>query len=211
MQNLNDVQHNGFQRFVKRALTLATWLSTAGAVLAAGVFLFMTLLTLTEVVLRTTAGRSTLIASEYSGYALSAMVYLSLGFTFSEGAHIRITFLNDALPKAAQRWLEVILLSAATFVMSIASIAVWQMVLTTQQRGTVAYTPAETPLYIPQAIMFVGLVIFLWQLIANLLGNIAFADLNALQQGDNNDTHNDTHNSTQNSTHNHDKNSEATA
>lgn len=183
---------NGFQRFVKRALALAKWLSTAGAILAAIVFLAMTVLTLTEVVLRTTAGRSTLIASEYSGYALSAMIYLSLGFTFSEGAHIRITFLNDALPKAAKRWLEVILLSSATFVMSIASIAVWQMVLTTQQRGTVAYTPAETPLYIPQAIMFVGLVIFLWQLIANLLGNIAFADLNTVQQGESNsDQHGD--------------------
>jgi TRAP-type C4-dicarboxylate transport system permease small subunit len=176
---------NGFQRLVLRVLALAKWLSTAGAILAAIVFLAMTLLTLSEVVLRTSAGRSTLIASEYSGYALSAMVYLSLGFTFSEGAHIRITFLNDALPKAAKRWLEVILLSAATFVMSVASTAVWQMVVTTRQRGTVAYTPAETPLYIPQAIMLLGLVIFLWQLVANLLGNIAFADLNAVQQNDN--------------------------
>lgn len=179
MQNLN-----GFQRLVLRLLAVAKWLSTAGAILAAIVFLAMTLLTLTEVVLRTTAGRSTLIASEYSGYALSAMVYLSLGFTFSEGAHIRITFLNDALPKTAQRWLEVILLTAATFVMSIASIAVWQMMVTTRQRGTVAYTPAETPLYIPQAIMFVGLVIFLWQLVANLLGHLAFADLSTLDSAD---------------------------
>ena len=175
---------NGFQRLVLRALALAKWLSIAGAILAAIVFLAMTLLTLSEVVLRTTAGRSTLIASEYSGYALSAMIYLSLGFTFSEGAHIRITFLNDAVPKTAHRWLEVILLTLATFVMSIASIAVWQMVVTTRQRGTVAYTPAETPLYIPQAIMLLGLIIFLWQLVANLLGNIAFADLNAVQQGD---------------------------
>lgn len=172
---------NGFQRVVKRVFAFARWLSTAGAVLAAGVFLAMTVLTLTEVILRTTVGRSTLIASEYSGYALSAMIYLSLGFTFNEGAHIRITFLNDALPKAAQRWLEVILLTAAIFVMSVASIAVWQMVLTTRQRGTVAYTPAETPLYIPQAIMLVGLIIFLLQLAANLLGQLAFADPRALQ------------------------------
>lgn len=181
---------NGFQRVVKRVFTLARQLSTVGAVLAAGVFLAMTLLTLTEVVLRTTAGRSTLIASEYSGYALSAMIYLSLGFTFNEGAHIRITFLNDALPKAAKRWLEVILLTAATFVMSVASIAVWQMVVTTQQRGTVAYTPAETPLYIPQAIMFVGLMIFLLQIVANLLGQLAFADPHTLHNNaDNPDAH----------------------
>lgn len=194
MQNLN-----GFQRFVLRVLAVAQWLSTAGGVLAAGVFLAMTSLTLTEVVLRTTAGRSTLIASEYSGYALSAMIYLSLGFTFSEGAHIRITFLNDALPKAAQRWLEICLLTAATFVMSIASIAVWQMVLTTQQRGTVAYTPAETPLYIPQAIMLAGLVIFLLQLAANLLAQLAFADLHALPNKDQHPLENSSDNSSDNS------------
>ncbi|MEM7737563.1 MAG: TRAP transporter small permease [Deinococcota bacterium] len=168
---------NTAQRIVVRVARVASRLSTFGAILAAGVFVFMTLLTLTEVILRSTAGRSTLIASEYSGYALSAMIYLSLGFTFKENAHIRITFLESALPKLAKRVLEALLLAFATFVMGIATVAVWQMVLTTRSRGTVAYTPAETPLYIPQAVMLVGLLLFLLQLAAHLAVRLSFADV----------------------------------
>ena len=150
-------------------IQVARLCSYAGAGAAALMFVAMTLLTLFEVLLRGTTGRSTLIASEYSGYALSAMVYLSLGYGFREGAHIRITFVHDQLGARAKRWLELVLSLLAIAVVTFMLPAVWRLVLTTHRRGTVAFTPAETPLYLPQALIVIGLGIFWLQLCAYAL------------------------------------------
>jgi TRAP-type C4-dicarboxylate transport system permease small subunit len=132
----------------------------------------MSLLIVTEVVLRATVNSSTLIASEYSGYALVAMIYLGLGFSFREGAHIRINFLQDKLKPTVQQALNALLSVFAAIVTGIAIMAVWEMVRTSYRRGTVAYTVAETPLYIPQAIILAGLVILFLQLLAHVLNII---------------------------------------
>src|SRR5680860_267734 len=121
----------GLVTFSRRLSGVANALSTVGAVLAAAVFLGMSLLVVTEVVLRNAVGGSTLIASEYSGYALAAMTYLSLAFTFREGAHIRITFLQDRLPTVLRRPFEVLLVAFAALVTFIAILSVWEMVVTT--------------------------------------------------------------------------------
>lgn len=156
-------------RFSRQVGQLARICSYSGAVVAALMFMAMTLLILFEVLLRGTTGRSTLIASEYSGYALSAMVYLSLGYGFREGAHIRITFVQDQLGARAKRWLELLLSLLAIGVVAFMLPAVWRLVATTYRRGTVAFTPAETPLYLPQALILVGLGIFGLQLFAYAL------------------------------------------
>ena len=141
-------------------------LSAAGAVLAAIVFMGMALLVVTDVIMRNTMGRSTLIATEFSGYALAAMTYLSLAFTFREGAHIRITFVHDRLPKALRRPVELLLAAGAIFVTWLALTSVWEMVTTSFERGTIAYTVARTPLYIPQGVILIGLGLLLLQLVS---------------------------------------------
>jgi TRAP-type C4-dicarboxylate transport system permease small subunit len=148
-------------------------LSTVGALLAGLIFVFMTLLVVTEVVLRSTVGGSTLIATEYSGYALATMIYLSLGFTFREEAHIRITFLQERLTPAGRRWLDFFLTSFAAATIAFASLAVWEMTVTSFQRGTVAYSVARTPLYVPQAIILAGLVVLLLQLVSRAISLLA--------------------------------------
>lgn len=156
--------------FSRRLSSVASAISTAGAVFAGLIFVFMSLLVVSEVLLRNLAGSSTLIASEYSGYALATMVYASLGFTFREGAHIRITFLRDRLPGALRRWVELVLTVLAALTVGYASVAVWEMVRTSFERGTVAYTVASTPLWVPQAIILLGLGMFLLQLTAHVVG-----------------------------------------
>lgn len=152
-------------RLGRRLSSIAGAISTVGAVLAALAFLFMSGLLVTEVVLRSSVGGSTLVASEYSGYAMAAMIYLSLAFTFREGAHIRVAFLNDRLPERARHWVDFALTLMAATIAVYATRAVWAMVETSYRRGTVAYTAAETPLYIPQAIILVGLILLVVQLV----------------------------------------------
>jgi TRAP-type C4-dicarboxylate transport system permease small subunit len=157
----------------RRLSRVAAALSAVGAVLAGLVFVLMSLLVVTEVLLRAISGRSTLVATEFSGYALATMIYLSLGFTFRSGAHIRITFLNDRLPVAGRRWLDFVLSAFAAATVAYAVRAVLEMATTSFRRGTVAYTVAETPLYIPQAIILVGLIVLLVQLVAHAVALLA--------------------------------------
>ncbi|MFP4429539.1 MAG: TRAP transporter small permease subunit [Desulfovermiculus sp.] len=150
-----------------------SWLSSAGAVLSSAAFVFMVGLIVLEVILRSFFGKSTLIASEYSGYLLAAMIYLGLGFSFREGAHIRITFLQNKLSPRAFHWLEILCHLAAVMICILSTKFLFHTVLTSYQRGLQAYTVAETPLFIPQAIILAGLCIFTLQVLARL-GELCF-------------------------------------
>jgi TRAP-type C4-dicarboxylate transport system permease small subunit len=45
---------------------------------------------------------------------------------------------------------------------------IWELVMTSKARNLTAYTPAETPLYIPQAIVLVGMALLTLQILARL-------------------------------------------
>lgn len=152
-----------------RLLRLVERLSAAGAVLSGISFALMTLLILAEILLRTFFDKSTLIASEYSGYTLAVMIYLGLGFSFRQGAHIRITFLQERLKGWSLHLLEITCATIASLLCILSTIFLLEMVQTTYQRGATAYTVAETPLWIPQAIVLVGLIILTLQVLAYLL------------------------------------------
>ncbi len=152
-----------------RLLRVVELLSAAGAALSGVAFTFMTLLILAEILLRTFFDKSTLIASEYSGYTLAAMIYLGLGYSFRQGAHIRITFLRERLKGWTLHLLEIACALVGSLLCVLSTVFLWEMVQTSFQRGTIAYTVAETPLWMPQAIILVGLVIMTLQILAYLL------------------------------------------
>jgi len=155
--------------FTYRLSEVASWLSTAGAVISGTIFALMTLLVLTEVILRTFFDLSTLVASEYSGYALSAMIYLGLAFSFKEGAHIRITFLNERIHGVPKFFIEIFCHLLVAVLCALSSVYMWDMFMLSKARNMTAYTVAETPLYIPQLIVFIGLCLLTLQIIARLL------------------------------------------
>jgi len=151
-----------------RLLRAVEMLSAAGAVLSGLAFVFMTLLILAEIFMRTFFDKSTLIASEYSGYTLAAMIYLGLGYSFRQGAHIRITFLKERLRGWALHLTEIFCALLGSALCAMSTIFLWEMVTTSYQRGATAYTVVETPLWIPQGIILVGLVIMSLQMFAYL-------------------------------------------
>ena len=143
-------------------------LSDVGAVLSALIFCAMVFLILAEVILRNFFGSSTEVSAEYSGYALAAMIYLGMGFSFREGAHIRITFLRERLGTTAAYVLEIVCTLFVLVLCSLATAFIWELVVTSRERNLTAYTPAETPLYIPQAIIFIGMLLLSLQIVGQL-------------------------------------------
>jgi TRAP-type C4-dicarboxylate transport system permease small subunit len=144
-------------------------LSDAGAVLSALFFCGMVLMILTEVILRNFLGSTTEISGEYSGYALAAMIYLGMGFSFREDAHIRITFLSDRLGPVNAFVLEAACLLFVLGLSGLSCVFIWDLVTTSKVRNLTAYTPAETPLYIPQAIILVGMTLLTLQIFGRLV------------------------------------------
>ena len=150
-------------------LRATKWLSGAGAVLAGLAFALMTVLILAEVLLRTFLGKSTLIASEYSGYMLAAMIYLGLAYSFSQKAHIRITFMKERLSGRPLHILELFCTAIAAVLCALSTWFLWDMVEVSFVRGATAYTVAETPLWIPQLVILVGMSMMTIQVLAYFL------------------------------------------
>jgi len=146
---------------------LAAYLSSFSMLLVVG-------LILVEIVLRTFFSMSTLISDEYSGYLMVALVLLGLSYTFAEGSHIRITILAEYLQGRAQQALDLLATSVA---MALCGFALYHSVLMVQDTfsyGILADSLSETPLYIPQVMIPVGLLLLELQLMAHFLRRLLF-------------------------------------
>ncbi|HEX2892323.1 TRAP transporter small permease [Vineibacter terrae] len=140
----------------------------AGALLAAAAIVAILVMVCAETALRQFRV-SMLVTDEIAGYLNAAAVFLGLAWTLREGGFIRVEILYDrarGIVGSALRWL--IGLTSIAF----AAIMVWvcaRHVLYALQHDTRAVSIIETPEWIPQSVMVIGLAILLLQLLAWLV------------------------------------------
>ncbi|WP_375055214.1 TRAP transporter small permease [Zobellella sp. DQSA1] len=139
--------------------------------LAMGLILYITGHILLEIVLRL-FGRSTFVLDEFVGYAVATMTFLGLGYALDRGSLIRVKLLVDKLP-SRWHWLPE-LLSTLVALFTFATLAwywgrnVWR----SYQRGTTSDTLADTPLWLPEGMVWLGMVLLCLTLLGKAL-NIA--------------------------------------
>jgi len=144
-------------------------ISRGAAVVAAAVLVLMVLHILLEIVLRSFFASSTFVLDEFVGYGVAAMTFLALGYALEEGALIRVQLLLARSPPPARRGLEV-LGAGLTLALSLFLIAYfWKSVSRNWSRGAVSQSVAEVPLWLPEGLVLLGLVLFALQLLAYLL------------------------------------------
>ena len=141
-------------------------LCTAGAFLSAVFMALIVVLIVTEIILRAVFNASTLVAAEFSGYFLVVVVILGLGYTLQHNAHIRITLVWDRLPARWRKIFDGIVGSTSVIITIYALIYSILMVVDTYSLGMREDSLVETPLWIPQAVIPVGLFMLLLQLLA---------------------------------------------
>lgn len=98
--------------------------------------------------------------AQLAGYALGFSTFLSLGLGFRQAAHIRVTLIEGRLPKALQRT-TLTLVSAAGSI--IAGFIAWSFAHLTWESwlwGDRASGLVRTPIWIPQAVMLFGILVF---------------------------------------------------
>ncbi|TIH17085.1 TRAP transporter small permease [Marinifilum sp. JC120] len=151
---------------MRAIIRLIEGLSIGGAFLSAAGMLFIVGLVVIEIILRAVLNTSTLVSSEYGGYALVFLILTGLAYTMKEDGLIRINLLTSHFSKKGKRIADVIsgLLGAA--ITGFALYFTVQMVYETWDLEMTADTIAETPLWIPQLAIPVGLALLLLQIIA---------------------------------------------
>ncbi len=146
-------------------------LSNAAGVLAGLCVVGILVLVCAEVGLRQFK-RSMLVADEIAGYLNAALVFLGLAYTLAHGGFIRVEVVYDAMPqplKLLSRW--VFTSVAAVFIATILFYAV-QHVQYAFVQDTRAVSVLDTPEWLPQSVMVIGLAVLLVQLVAFLVERV---------------------------------------
>jgi TRAP-type C4-dicarboxylate transport system permease small subunit len=113
---------------------------------------------------------SLLVTDEIAGYLNAAAIFFGLAWTLREGGFIRVELLYDRAVgglKQALRWLIVLTATAFT------AIVLWvciRHVIYAFDRDTRAVSIIDTPEWIPQTVMVLGLAVLLLQLVAWIVG-----------------------------------------
>ncbi len=144
-------------------------LSLWGAYLSSLLLVSLVLLILTEVFIRYFFDMSTMIADEYSGYLYLAAIFLGLAYTFNEDAHIRINILTSKMSKKSNRFIDVF---AGLITIFILVFALYRTILFTYDSydmQMVSEGVSETPLYLTQLVMPIGISLFILAVLAFVL------------------------------------------
>lgn len=143
--------------------------STWGAYLSSVLLISLVLMILCEIFLRSFLDTSTMIADEYSGYLYLASIFLGLAYTFKEEGHIRINLLTSKLSKKTNRFVDIF----ASFVTILVLLFVlYRTILFTYDSYSlemVSEMVSETPLYLTQIVMPLGIILFIFAVLSFLV------------------------------------------
>ncbi len=120
-------------------------------------------------------------AVEYPVYLQCLVLFCGAGWTLRQGGHIRVAVLMQALPPGAARLVDMVGTVFALGVIGFATWALWQQWFRTLDFGSTSFYPMNTPLWLPQGMLTLG-VTLLWLAFLARLVRLAFdepADLSA--------------------------------
>jgi len=146
-------------RLLEALATLAGWV--AGALLVV-----TTALIFVEIASRVLVGRSTMVAQEYSGYLLAAMIYGAAGYTLAHAEHIRVGVIYERLSPRGRLWLDRFALLVGLFFSSLLVLAFYYLFSDSLRYQSRSFTPARTPMVYPHGTVLVGAVTLWVQFLA---------------------------------------------
>jgi len=129
-------------------------------ILFGGLFLLLSLLIVSEILLRKIANVSLQGVDELSGYALAIGATLAFSSALIGRSHMRIDLLYGQYSKRIRNLINLLsMLSLTLFAMFLAYVSL-QVILETYEYQSTAATAWGTPLIIPQSIWLMGSIIF---------------------------------------------------
>ncbi|WP_341895199.1 TRAP transporter small permease [Ferrovibrio terrae] len=111
-------------------------------------------------------------ADELSGYAFAIGTTWALAFTLLRRANVRVDALYIHLPRVICAILDILALVALGGFLALLTWQAWDVLGTSLDFMARATTPLQTPLWIPQSLWLVGLVLFLFTITPLLLRSL---------------------------------------
>ncbi|MDA8750656.1 TRAP transporter small permease [Planktomarina temperata] len=152
-------------------LALIDRLSRLAETVAVGLIFGYCALMLTEVFARAQA-RSFSFTWEFSQYAMASIFALAAGPAIRTGVHVRITLLGEMLPPRLRKGLDVLANLVALVIVALIVLAIWSKTAKSFDRNILATTITQTPLWIPQAMVFWGMAQLWFDLLARVIRRI---------------------------------------
>lgn len=116
-------------------------------------------------------------ADDLAGYSLVASSFLALAYTLRSGGHIRVSLLLQRLPEAGRRRAEIAALAVGTAIILYFTWFTIELAWLSWRFGDMSQGVLAIPLWLPQSIMALGLIIlaiaFLDELLLVLRGQPA--------------------------------------
>ncbi len=138
-------------------------LSRIAAVGACLILIAMTAMILYEITLRSFFSSSTYVLDEFVGYGVAIMTFLSFALALRDGVFIRVALVTANLRPPARRVLEVISCALGTLIFGFVAFYLLKLVLKNFSHGVVSNSIAAVPLWIPQGLVLIGLVLLVLQ------------------------------------------------
>lgn len=124
-----------------------------------------------EMVARTVFNWSIQVSNEIGGYALVAITFLSLASGQLGHAYHRVHFVEHRLSPVGRAWLR-FAFDAASLVLTVVLLAEFiRFEWITWNSGDVAPTALMPPLWIPRAVMPLGMLMLTWAMLATVRGD----------------------------------------
>ncbi|MBX3598831.1 MAG: TRAP transporter small permease [Rhizobiaceae bacterium] len=98
--------------------------------------------------------------AELAQYAMSGAIFLALAQTLRTGGHIQVTLVIERLPESVRRHLDRVLCAFGALIIGYASYFVVLNCWESFKFGRVATGMIALPLWIPQGVMSLGMVLF---------------------------------------------------
>lgn len=143
--------------------------SKLGAYLSALSMVLIVALIGVEIICRSVFRVSTMVADEFSGYLMVVAVLAGLGYALQTESHIRITILLGKLGPRSRCAMDLLATSVAIVVTLFICYHATLMVFDSYSYDMRADSISETPIFIPQVIVPIGLAGLLMQLLALFL------------------------------------------
>lgn len=151
---------------VEHILRFARWINLVAAIMAAAIIGAMFLLIIYEILLRAFFDSSTYILDEMVGYGVAISTFLGLGYALQTGSLIRVSLITGMIKNNfLRRSFELISIALVVVINCLVLEGFWKSITRNFNRNAVSETVAQVPLWIPEGLVFIGLLIFTVQLI----------------------------------------------
>lgn len=145
-----------------------SFLSKLGSWISGIAIMIMIFLITLEVAGRKIFGFSTLVSDEFSGYLLVVITFMGAAYTLKTNGFTRMEVIYNRFGGAGRRVFNILINLVALIFLVVADYWIWVYTLSSYRFDTRSISIVQTPLFIPQLFMGVGITLLLFEVMLEL-------------------------------------------